>query len=611
MEFYDLVFPQNVGALTYRVPEHMRGALEPGMLVSAEIRKSVRRAVAMRPRREPPEGRLKEIVSLDSEGPVLRGPMLRTIEWMADYYFSNEGSVLKSILPREFFERVKARGSRHSVAEAPSAYSPGPLDGKSLEGAALVRESVAGRCYRTFLYHAPSTRDELAFALEAIRDAEGVVVLVPEHTGMRYVERAVRDVAGERLALFHGGLSGGARSQALERILSGEADVVLGSRSAAFAPLGRVSLIVVVHEDNPSYKSDSGVRYSARDMAVLRGFEESATVLLTSICPSVESWHNASAGKYTLIEGAPRGLRPSVRVMDSRRAGGAIGRKLREAAASRIAKEGRAMFVINRGGYSMLRCADCQNVLSCEGCGVSLVYHKKEGRLRCSYCGSGGAPPEVCPSCGGLLEPAGAGIERVLEEVEELGPAEAEGGGLGVLSDTGERLVVGTRRIARHEAGEGFALTALLNADSYRYVPDFRATERAFRELVYLADKTAPGGQLFVQTANPRAPLFSHIRRFDFAGFYRRELSVRRELGYPPFTRLVLVSSTGAPLAGNHDFKEVEVLGPVPALTKRGKRISKLLLKSSSRKALRLALRRLLKGRPSREITVDVDPIWV
>ncbi|MEJ2314470.1 MAG: hypothetical protein P8Y85_06780 [Nitrospirota bacterium] len=341
MEFYDLVFPQNVGALTYRVPEHMRGALEPGMLVSAEIRKSVRRAVAMRPRREPPEGRLKEIVSLDSEGPVIRGPMLRTIEWMADYYFSNEGSVLKSILPREFFERVKARGSRHSVAEAPSAYSPGPLDGKSLEGAALVRESVAGRCYRTFLYHAPSTRDELAFALEAIRDAEGVVVLVPEHTGMRYVERAVRDVAGERLALFHGGLSGGARSQALERILSGEADVVLGSRSAVFAPLGRVSLIVVVHEDNPSYKSDSGVRYSARDMAVLRGFEESATVLLTSICPSVESWHNASAGKYTLIEGAPRGLRPSVWVMDSRRAGGAIGRKLREAAASRIAKEGR------------------------------------------------------------------------------------------------------------------------------------------------------------------------------------------------------------------------------------------------------------------------------
>ncbi len=611
MEFVDLVFPQNVGALTYRVPERLGGQVEPGMLVSAEIRKSTRRAVVLRPQSRPPEGELKEIISIESDGQALGCPMLRTIEWMAEYYFSNEGSVLKSILPREFFERVKARRSRHAAAEAHGVYSPSSLDKGSREGARLVRENVSGRRYKTFLYHAPTTREELSFTLEAIRDVENVIVLVPEHTGMRYIEKAVRDVAGERLTLFHGGLSRGARSQAVEKILSGEGDVVLGSRSAVFAPLRTVSLIVVLHEENPAYKSDSGVRYSARDMAVLRGFEESATVLLTSICPSAESWHNASTGKYTLIEGAPRSLRPEVRVIDSRRAKGAIARKLREATASRISKGGRAMFVVNRGGYSMLRCADCQHVISCKGCGVSLVYHKRDRMLRCSYCGSGGAPPEVCPSCGGLLEPAGAGIEKVLEEVEELGPAEAGAGGLGVLSDTDERLVVGTKRIARHEAGEGFDITALLNADSYRYVPDFRAAERAFRELVYLADKTASGGQLFVQSANPRAPLFRHLRRFDFRGFYREELSLRKELGYPPFTRLVLLSSGGASLEVTHELKDVEVLGPVPALTKRGKRISKLLLKSSSRKALRSALREILKGRPSRGITVDVDPIWV
>jgi primosomal protein N' (replication factor Y) len=142
-------------------------------------------------------------------------------------------------------------------------------------------------------------------------------------------------------------------------------------------------------------------------------------------------------------------------------------------------------------------------------------------------------------------------------------------------------------------------------------VPDFRATERAFKELIYLADKSAPGGQLFIQTSSPRDSLFSYLRKFDFRGFYRRELSEREALGYPPYQRMVLLTSTGASLNVQGNFNEVEVLGPVPAMTKRGRNITKLLLKSSSRKALRSALKKILKGRSSREVTVDVDPIWV
>lgn len=616
MEFFDLVFPQNVGPLTYRVPAFLKRDIVPGMLVSAEIRRSVKRAVVLRPQFKPPEGVLKEIKFVESEGPVLSGPMLRTIEWMAEYYFSNEGSVLKSILPREFFERVKARRPRHAVSEEQASYSPGSPGEEDLEAIRQIRDNIRKRHYKTFLYHAPSTRGELSFVLEAIKDIDNVIVLVPEHTGMKYIESAMRDVAGERLVQYHGGLSKGARSEAIEKILSGDGDVVLGSRSAVFAPLRKVSLIVVLHEDNAAYKADSGIRYNARDMAVLRGFEESATVLLTSICPSVESWHNASSGKYTLVEGASRAARPEVRVMDTRRTKGAIARKLREAAGSRMAKDGRVMFVVNRGGYSMLRCSDCQHVVSCSGCNVPLIYHKRDKSLRCQYCGAVGPPPGTCPSCGGLLEPAGAGIERVMEELGELRPAEAAGS-LGVLSDTEEKLIVGTKRAARYEAGEGFTVSALLNADSYRYVPDFRATERAFRELLYLADKTAPGGQLFVQTANPRSRLFSHLRRFDFRGFYREELAERKALGYPPYTRMVLLSgATGLAGAfstetGPANFNGVDVLGPVPAMTKRGKKISKLLLKSSSRKALRAALSRILRSKYSREITVDVDPIWV
>ncbi|NIM05151.1 MAG: hypothetical protein GTO55_03650, partial [Armatimonadetes bacterium] len=219
---------------------------------------------------------------------------------------------------------------------------------------------------------------------------------------------------------------------------------------AVFAPLKEVSLIVVLHEENTAYKADSGVRYSARDMAVLRGFEESATVVLTSICPSVDSWHNAETGKYDLIEGVSTRLRPMVRVIDMRRSESAISKKLRDAAASRVGKDERAMFVINRGGYSMLRCEDCREVIGCKNCGVPLIHHKKDKSLKCTYCGAEGRPQDVCPSCGGLLEPAGAGVERVLEELDSLSPfGVGPGAPLKVLVDTEEKLIVGAKGIAR------------------------------------------------------------------------------------------------------------------------------------------------------------------
>ncbi len=612
MGFVDVVFPQNVGALTYRVPGGM--AVSPGMLVGAEIRRSVKRGVVLREQPRPPGGKLKEISSVESDGPVLSDGMLRLISWMAEYYFALEGQVLKSMLPREFFDRVKARKPPPEVAEARSPYAGG-LGGASPEALADVRKSAQQGCYRTFLYHAPSVKDEFAFALEAIKGLRGVIVLVPEHTGIKSIEGALKRAAGDRLVLYHGGLARGARSDAIEKIVSGSADVVLGSRSAVFAPLRDVSLIVVLHEENTAYKADSGVRYGARDMAVMRGYQEGAAVLLASICPSVESWHNCRSGKYSLIQGRRGHLRPEVRVVDMRRARGAISRKLREAAASRIRKGQRVMFVINRRGYSMLQCADCQGLIDCTGCGVPLVFYKSERKLRCSYCGLGFPAPTTCPSCGGLLEAAGSGIERVMEELQELKPSGVDrSAALRVLSDTGTKLVVGTGGLARKEAGgEGFSLSAVLNADSYRYVPDFRSAERAFQEFLYVSDKTAPGGQLFLQSMNPRAPLFSHLRKFDFRRFYEAQLGERRELGYPPYSRMVLVtvSSAAAPDVAPGSYRGVDVLGPVPAITKRGKKVQKILLRSASRAALRAALGKLLAGLPAPDVTVDVDPIWV
>jgi|Deesub1362A_J573_1020465.scaffolds.fasta_scaffold00045_106 primosomal protein N' (replication factor Y) len=608
MEFFDVVFPQNLNPLTYRVSDALKGAVRPGMLVSAELKKTAKKGIVLRPALTPPQGEIKEIKEVIGQEPVLSNAMLRLMTWMSEYYFAKEGAVLKSMLPREFFEKIKPVGQAIKKASQATEDSP---DNPLLRS---VRESIRKKYYKTFLFHAFSTHEELSFLTELIKGVRNIIILCPDIAEIRHIEGLIKESAGERLTVFHSGLSKGKRTEALQKITSGVSDIVLGSRSAVFAPLKEVSLIAVLHEESTAYKEEGGVRFNARDIAVMRGYLEGATVVLSSICPSVESYHNAKTGKYTLLEAERSFLRPKVRVVDLRSTDSFISRTLRRVSEARIKKGERVMFIVNRRGYSMLRCRDCNHFETCNNCHIPLVFHKEEKVLRCRYCGRKNTPPEVCPKCGGLLVPAGAGLERVKEELMTLNPVGVEQRSeLKVLAETDTKLVIGTKLLARrHELREGFSLAAVLNADAYLYVPDFRSKERAYQELVYTAEKVASGGELFIQTFNPRAALFNYIRRFNFRGFYEKELSERKSLMYPPFSRMALLTVEADTLPEiTVKNNNTEILGPVPSVTKRGKHVWKILCKASSRKDLGRAAKEILRRLKGFKVSVDVDPISV
>lgn len=620
MEYFDVIFPLNLGPLTYRKPRGHKGPLAPGTLVRAEIKKSIKKGIVLGPAIAPPHGQadaFKEISEVMG-GPVLSPAMLKLISWMSEYYLAREGVVLKAVFPREYFEGVRPRG-KAPAAGAGCPAPPGVLDAESVGALERIREHSHKRLYRTFLLHCPSTGHELSFVLQAAMCMRNLIILCPEHAGTRRLAGLLGEAAGDRLAVLHSGISRGRRAEVVERISSGLADIVLGSRSAVFAPLKEVSLIAVLREEDPSYKEEGGIRYNARDMAVMRGYLEGAPVLLSSICPSAESFHNARTGKYELIEAATRAKRPKVRLIDMRGARSSISGRLLQDAKRRLQKKERVMFLINRRGYSMLQCGDCGDVVLCGRCSSPLVFYKADKALRCHRCGLKAAPPRNCPRCSGLLEPSGAGVERLEEELKALNPLAVDSrrkAALKVLSEADVRLAIGTKLLARRpELGEGFSLAGVLNADAYLYAPDFRSRERAFEDLLYAADRVSPGGELVLQSRNPGAPLFRYIRRFDFRGFYEDELMEREALMYPPYSRMALITIEGVgegadmPRPVRLRQVEVEVLGPVPALTKRGRRVWKILLKSPTSKALRPAIRQVLGGLKGLKTTVDVDPM--
>jgi primosomal protein N' (replication factor Y) len=613
MRVVDVVFPLSLGPLTYRVPERLQGAVAPGVFVEAPLKKSLKRGVVLREAGQEQEG-ARDIHAVALAGEGLSAPLLKLLQWMAGYYFASEGMVLKSAYPRELLEPVVPRGQGKAAAAAAGHALPlAPLKPEDTGALDEMAERARKGYYRTFLLHAPSVAYEVSFVLEAAKRLGNVLVLVPDHAGVRRLAPLLEEAAPGRLALYHSGLSRGLRSRALRRIASGEADVVLGSRMAVFAPLNRVSLIAVLQEESPAYKEEGGVLYGGRDVAVMRGYLEGAPVLLTSVCPSVESWFNAREGKYTLLDRSRAGGRPRVRVIDMRGSEAPVSRSLKEAARKRLHQGERAMFYINRTGYSILRCGECGLLLTCERCAVPLVFHKRSHALRCHSCAAETRPPETCPRCGGaaFLSP-GAGLERVQEDLEELAPVSVKARDRKSLTvlEAGS-AAVGTKTLIRGMGLTGaFSLAGVINADAFLTLPDFRAGERAFADLVYAAEKVAPGGELFLQSRNPGSRHLRRLRRFDFAGFYADELESRAALSYPPFARLALITAEAEgsapslpPLRG-----EAEVMGPLPAVNKRGRKVFKVLVKAPGRAGLTAAVRAVLRAWRGRRLAVDVDP---
>lgn len=603
MNRFDVVFPLKLGPLTYKSEVD----IEPGSLVDAQIKQTLVKGIALRQSSAHHSGRLKAIDRVVGQEPLFGVPMLRLLEWMSEYYFAVQGIVLKE-MAGDYLDKVK---DIPVPAEIPLR------GGETLthEMSRVIYASASKRYYKTYLLRSPDSGYSKEIVGEIAASCKNVIIVCPDIASADDAARAMAPRLGERLAVYHSGLRKTERAKAVERALSGEADVIVGSRSVVFFPLKGVSAIAVMGEESPAYKKEEGLLYNARDVAVMRGYLEGATVLLSSICPSVESYYNAKRGKYELI--SPHGAMPGkIRVIDmrtSKKASRFISKALFDKAKSAISSGKKVAFFVNRKGHSMLECEDCGFMEHCPACGMPLMLYKADGELRCGTCGKAGPAPETCPKCkSARLSSVSAGIERVEEEIKELfgiQPMRLEkkkGKREGAISLVGEGMVVGTKLLIRRpELRERFSVIGVLNADRYLSLPDFRALERAFQEMAHMAERLDSGGEMIIQSRLPH--VFRRVRARDFEGFCEDELAGRRELGYPPFSKAALVALQAKTPPEIKGLKEgVEALGPVWHVGKKGKGVWKIFLKADSKDALRGAVKAFLRRYPS--ASVEIDP---
>jgi primosomal protein N' (replication factor Y) len=639
MDFLDILFPVNLGPLTYRCPDELLERVEPGMIISAPLRNKVTKGIIMGRSLKIPSGEMKEILTVHGEAPVLSGMLILLLKWMAEYYLAEQGFVLKNMLPREAFTKVKQKKTKmKQMTGHPSSFIN--INNINERSVSRVLDLVKKNTYETFLLHAPSSAYEYSVLMQIISEIKNVIILVPEVSFTNNLYPQLNERFGERVCLFHSGLSGGKRSEAIERILSGSSDIVLGTRSAVFTPLKHISFIAVLHEHSSSYKQEDGLRYHGRDVAVMRAYLEKAPILLSSICPSFESLFNCRKGKYKLLESEAGTKKPSIRIIDMRHEKllkPYLSRKVIDAATRYLRGDNKVMFVINRRGYStLLQCSDCNYIEECPVCKVPLVFHKQNMLLKCHFCGYHAKVPESCRRCKGHnIELLGVGTQRVQEDIEKfLGiktlrfdsdtsrkRSEIESM-VGAAQSDDMRIIVGTKIMTKRLGTSGrFSMAAILNTDLFLNIPDFRSMEKTYQEVMSIGDRIMIPGEIFIQTRMPRNYLFQCIKNYDHRTFFREELSRRKSLHYPPYSRLLLMRFISKKdLSGElsdiqkRNNKEVEILGPSLLKNKQGIYEFKLLLKSSVRGALHTAAKTILEQyRSSKEVTikVDVDPVSI
>jgi primosomal protein N' (replication factor Y) len=490
----------------------------------------------------------------------------------------------------------------------------------------------------------------------ALSRGKTAIVLVPEIALTLWVGRLVRARFGEQVAILHSALPDSERAREWWRVRNGEARVVVGTRSAVFAPLENLGLIIVDEEQETSYKQEETPRYHGRDTAVYRARLEGAVALLGSATPSLETYHNARDGKYHLLELTARVAdRPlaDVRIVDLReefrRAHKAapVSESLRAAVALRLEEKTQAMVLINRRGYSWSSlCRSCGAFVQCQNCSIALTYHKNRQRLECHYCGYSLRPPKQCPKCHAeYMYFVGDGAERVEEYLRETFPAARISRldrdtvrtkrefqqVLGAFAKGEVDVLVGTQMVAKGHDFQRVTLVGVVAADLALGRPDFRAAERTFQLLTQVAGRAGRGelsGEVLVETHYPEHYAIQHAAKQDYLSFYEKEAHFRRMLHYPPFTALasILVRDKkienairwSRALAGYFapfEDRGVKILGPAaaPLARLRQEYRFQFLLKSPQRSALSQALSGALdfcakKEIPETAVIVDVDP---
>ena len=499
----------------------------------------------------------------------------------------------------------------------------------------------------------------LAAMQAVLNDGRSAILLVPEIGLTPAVAADLHQVFGDEVAILHSGLSDQERAEQWHRIKRGDARVVVGTRSAVFAPVSDLALIIVDEEQDSSYKQEETPRYHARDVAVMRAKMASAAVVLGSATPSLESYYNAKNNKYTLLELPDRVERrpmPEIEIVDMRQefqetgTEQVISRTLAAEIKDRLERKEQVMVLLNRRGYSpVVLCRACGKTLECKNCAIALTHHKRSRRMECHYCGYTAPVPKACVHCGSeYVYFLGTGSEKLEELLHGMFPQARIGRldrdtvrgrddferALNALDEGELDLLVGTQMIAKGHDIHGVTLVGVVGADAALGFPDFRAAERTFQLLTQVAGRAGRGqtpGKVVLQTYFPDHYAVQYAAQHDFAGFYEKELRFRSWMHYPPYSALanVLIRSDKldealewSGILGKWFEKTrhegIRVLGPAAAPIVRLKRDYRyhFVVKSASREKLNALLRSMLayatqRKIPRTQVIVDVDAVWL
>jgi primosomal protein N' (replication factor Y) (superfamily II helicase) len=568
-----------------------------------------------------------------------------------------------SLAQKGFVTIAPATQERDPFAHDPvNPTTPLVLNDEQLAALAVVAEEMRSDKPRVILLHGVTGSGKTEVYLQGISKtlAEGktALVLVPEialtpQTVERFRARFVGQSIG--IAVLHSHLSQGERHDQWQQIRTGRARIVIGARSAVFAPLENLGLIVVDEEHENSYKQEESPHYHARDVAIMRGHLEKTAVLLGSATPSLESWHHAQEGKYRLCSLTRRvevQNMPTMHVLDLRaefkrnKKPALISDRLVEAIHHRLAARQQVIIFLNRRGYaSSLQCPQCGHVENCPRCSVSLTYHRMVGRLRCHLCDYSAPVPHACPECHfDNYKQKGSGTEKVEQALTELFPQarivrmdsdsmRAKNAYRETLTRFGEGkidMLVGTQMIAKGLHFPNVTCVGVVHADLALQLPDFRASERVFQVLMQVAGRSGRGathGEVYVQTNTPFHPAIQFARHHDYTGFTEQELEFRRSLNYPPYCRAVLLTYRGrseektlyvaeqnAKQIAKLLDEEAQATGPAPApIAKINEQFRyHLFIRTQKLPALMRKMRPLMleaKWPEGVKVTVDVDPL--
>lgn len=599
----------------------------------------------------PPE-KIKQVSKIVDSEPLITQELLETAIWVSKYYLCTIGEAVNSILPSA------RRESSEQSFSFDSEISAGIRQNLSEEQKKAVNDILAHAEKNESSFHylygptgSGKTEVFLQTAEQILKKNKGVIYLVPEISLTQQVVDSVVNRFGPQVAVLHSSLTQSQKLTQWKKILHREARIVIGARSAIFAPVPDLGMIIIDEEHDSSYKSGNTPRYHARQTAMYRASKLKIPLIMGSATPSVEAWHLMNCGKllkHTLSKRLAGGEKPSIKCINLNQSvmQGCISEELKNEIETTLKEKKQAILFLNRRGFThFFRCSTCGFEMKCKNCSVSMTFHKSENRLRCHYCGWHILPPSSCPKCGSLdIGYSGFGTEFIEAETAQKFPnarivrvdtdSVSKKGELQNKIDAFKKgefdIMLGTQMVAKGLNFPNLKTVGIILADTALHLPDFRATERTFSLITQVAGRAGrffPDGKVFVQTYNPENQAISFACSANTEGFYDFEINQRKLLSFPPFSRLIrlvfrssnqikaqMTSEDAANLIENLKIPGVEILGPSECpLSKISQNYRfQLILRGEKIVPLQNAVRKLLFDyRHPQEVYIecDVDPV--